>query len=257
MWTTNKPVVNSEAGFRTVLLRAFLDVLFPPLCHICKTFIPDSGPIHLCASCRENLMPVSSPKCTVCGIPFTTENGIDHVCGACATAPKHFVSARAAVRFGGSAQELIHRLKYGKKVHLARPLGLMAANHLDGFLNEAGAELIVPVPLHPRRLKERGFNQSILLAHFLSKSRHIPISRNNLRRIRWTEPQINLPPEDRIKNVRGAFAIRKPELFEGKKLVLVDDVYTTGSTVCECARVLKRAGAGRIYVATVARAVFD
>ncbi len=171
--------------------------------------------------------------------------------------PKPFVSARAAVHFGGPAQELIHRLKYGKKVHLARPLGLMAANHLDGFLNDTGAEMIVPVPLHAKRLKERGFNQSILLAHFLSKSRHIPISRNNLRRIRWTEPQISLSPEDRVKNVRGAFAIRKPELFEDKKLVLVDDVYTTGSTVGECAKILKRAGAGQIYVATVARAVFD
>jgi ComF family protein len=240
-----------------MFFRAVLDILFPPLCHVCKTYIPNSGSIHICAACSEKIIPVSSPKCTVCGIPFNTENGIDHVCGACATASRPYVSARAAVHFAGPAQDLIHRLKYGKKVHLSRPLGLVAVRHLAGFLDETGVEMIVPVPLHPRRLRERGFNQAILLADPLSKSRRIPISRNNLRRIRWTEPQINLSPEDRVKNVRGAFAVRKPELFEGKKLVLVDDVYTTGSTVGECAKVLKRAGAGHVYVATVARAVFD
>jgi predicted amidophosphoribosyltransferase len=180
-----------------VSFRALLDILFPPLCHLCKAFIPDSGAIHLCASCGEKVIPVHSPKCTVCGIPFKTENGIDHVCGACAAAPRPFVSARAAVHFSGSTQELIHMLKYGKKVHLTRPLGLMAVNYLGGFLRETGVEMMVPVPLHPRRLRERGFNQSVLLANFLSKRMHIPISRDNLQRIRWTEPQINLSPEDR------------------------------------------------------------
>ncbi len=170
---------------------------------------------------------------------------------------RSFVSARAAVHFGGPAQELIHRLKYGKKGHLSRPLGLLTVHHLGGYLDETGVEMIVPVPLHPRRLRERGFNQAILLADFLSRSRRIPISRNNLRRIRWTEPQVNLSPEERMKNVRGAFAVRRPELFRDKKLLLFDDVYTTGSTVSECAKVLKRAGAGEVHVATVARAVFN
>ncbi len=240
-----------------MFFRALLDILYPPLCHVCRTFIPDDGTMHLCDSCSGKIIPVISPKCTVCGIPFNTENGLDHVCGACATVKRPFVSARAAVRFGGPAQELIHRFKYGKKVHLSRPLGLLTVQHLSGFLEETGVEMIVPVPLHPRRLRERGFNQAVLLADFLSRSRRIPISRNNLRRIRWTEPQVNLSPEDRIKNVRGAFAVRRPELLEGKKLLLVDDVYTTGSTVSECAKVLKRTGAGEVHVATVARAVFD
>ncbi len=236
---------------------ALLDILYPPLCHVCRTFIPGSGPIHLCVACSGKIVPVSSPKCPVCGMPFHTENGIDHVCGACATTSRPYVSARAAVRFGGPPQELIHRLKYGNKVHLSRPLGLIMVQHLAGFIDETGVEMIVPVPLHPKRLRERGFNQAILLADFLSRSRNVPISRNNLRRIRWTEPQINLSHADRITNVRGAFSVRKPELFENKKLVLVDDVYTTGSTVSECAKVLNRAGADKVYVATVARAVFD
>ncbi len=239
-----------------MFFRALLDILYPPVCHVCKTFIPDPGSIHLCAACSEKIIPVISPKCPVCGMPFNTENGIDHVCGACATTSRPFISARAAVRFGGPAQELIHRLKYGKKVHLSRPLGHITVRHLGGFLDETGVEVIVPVPLHPKRLRERGFNQAILLADFLSRNWHIPISRNNLRRVRWTEPQVNLSPEDRVKNVRGAFAAKEPLLFENRKIVLVDDVYTTGSTVSECARVLKRAGADKVYVVTVARAVF-
>ena len=238
-----------------MLFRALLDILFPPLCHVCKSFIPDAGPIHLCHVCTEKITPVCSPMCTVCGVPFRTEQGIDHVCGSCTTTSRPFVSARAAVHFDGPARELVHRLKYGNKVHLSRPLGLMTARHLSSFAAESGVELIVPVPLHPRRLRQRGFNQALLLAEFLAKSWHIPTSRNNLRRIRWTEPQVHLSIDDRAKNVRGAFAVKDPDHFEGKKLLLVDDVFTTGSTVVECARVLKRSGATGIYVATIARAV--
>jgi ComF family protein len=195
--------------------------------------------------------------CTVCGVPFRTEQGIDHICGSCVTTSRPFVSARAAAYFDGPARDLIHRLKYGNKVHLSRPLGLMTARHLSAFAAESGAQLIVPVPLHPKRLRQRGFNQAVLLADFLTKNWHIPTSRNNLRRIRWTEPQIFLSGDERIRNVRGAFAVKYPELFQGKKILLVDDVYTTGSTVAECAKVLKGAGAGEVHVATVVRAVMD
>jgi len=238
-----------------VFFRAFLDILFPPLCHVCKSFIPDAGVMHLCAACREKIVPVGSPLCTVCGIPFHTENGMDHVCGSCADAPKPFMSARAAVHFAGPAQELIHRLKYGKKVHLSRPLGLLATHHLASFIVESGAEMAVPVPLHPGRLRKRGFNQALLLAGFLASGLNLPLSRDNLRRIRRTEPQIHLPVGDRVKNVRGAFAVKDPRRFADKRVLLVDDVYTTGSTVSECSRVLKHAGAAEVYVATAARAV--
>jgi ComF family protein len=240
-----------------VLLKALLDILFPPLCHVCKAFIPNAGPIHLCGACMEKIRLVCSPMCSVCGVPFRTEQGIDHICGSCATTSRPFASARAAACFDGPARNLIHRLKYQNKVHLSRPLGLMTAQHLSAFAGESGVELIVPVPLHPRRLRQRGFNQALLLAGFLTKSWHIPTSRNNLRRIRWTEPQIHLSGDERIRNVRGAFAVKNPLIFQGKKLLLIDDVYTTGSTVAECARVLKGAGAGEVHVATVARAVMD
>jgi len=117
------------------------------------------------------------------------------------------------------------------------------------------ADFIVPVPLHRKRLKERGFNQAQLLGRVLAKHWRINLSVHNLRRVRWTEPQIGLCAADREQNVRGAFQVADPVQFEGRRLLLLDDVYTTGSTVGECARTLKRAGAEEVRVVTVARAL--
>jgi ComF family protein len=239
-----------------LLFRALLDIFFPPLCLACKSFVPDSTEILLCAACREKIIPIQPPLCPVCGIPFHTEHGMNHDCGECATTHRPFTAARSAVVFDGPAKELIHRLKYGKKTHLSRPLALLTARRVAPFITESGAELVVPVPLHRKRLRQRGFNQSVLLAGALAKSWHLPMSRNNLRRTRWTEPQISLSVADRTKNVRGAFAVKDPTQIKGKRILLVDDVYTTGSTVTECAKVLKNIGAKEVYVATVARAVF-
>jgi ComF family protein len=238
-----------------LLFSALLDIFFPPLCLACKSFVPDSAEILLCAACREKIIPIQSPMCVICGIPFHTEQGMDHTCGECATTHRPFAAARSAVIFDGPAQELIHRLKYGKKTHLSHLLALLTARRVALFITESGAELVVPVPLHRKRLRQRGFNQSVLLSVVLAKSWHLPISKNNLRRIRWTEPQIHLAVADRMRNVRGAFAVKDPTQIEGKRLVLVDDVYTTGSTVTECARVLRNAGAKEVYVVTIARAV--
>lgn len=238
-----------------MFLRALLDTFFPPLCHVCRGHVPDAGELHLCRACRDRNPPIGSPLCPVCGLPFATEGGIDHPCGHCLATPRPFEAARSAVRFEGPVQELIHRFKYGNKVHLSRPLGLITADALSGFVPAGGADFIVPVPLHRRRLQERGFNQSQLLGRVLSKRWLIPLSVHNLRRIRWTEPQIGLSADDRRRNVRGAFQVADPSRFRGGRLILLDDVYTTGSTVSECARTLKAAGAGEVLVVTVARAV--
>jgi ComF family protein len=238
-----------------MFLTAFLDILFPPLCHVCRTFVPGQEEIHLCGVCRAKVAPIHSPLCPVCGAPFATENGIDHPCGQCLTARPPFIRARSASRFEGTVQELIHRFKYGKKIHLARPLGLLTARALADFAGEAAPDLIVPVPLHCKRLRERGFNQSQLLGRVLGKQWSVPLSVNNLRRVRWTEPQVGLPAPERERNVRSAFAVSDPAHFKEKRLLLIDDVYTTGSTVEECARTLKRAGAAEVWVITVARAI--
>jgi len=238
-----------------MFFKAFLDILFPPLCHVCRCFLAEPTEIHLCDGCREKIIPVSSPLCLICGLPFATENGSDHTCGQCLTTRRPFTGARAAARFEGPLQELIHRFKYGKKVHLSRPLGLLTAAALGDVPPAFSADFIVPVPLHRTRLRERGFNQSQLIGRVLAKSWKIPLSVNNLRRIRWTTPQTGLSAAERERNIRGAFSVARPDRFIDKRLLLVDDVYTTGSTVTECAKTLCRYGAKEVYVVTVARSV--
>jgi len=238
-----------------MFFKAFLDILFPPLCHVCRCYLSNPTDIHLCDGCREKILAVSSPLCTICGVPFATENGIDHPCGHCLTTRRPFAGARAAARFEGPLQELIHRFKYGKKIHLSRPLGLLTATALGDFHPARSADYIVPVPLHRKRLRARGFNQSQLIGQVLAKSWGIPLSVNNLRRIRWTDPQTGLSAAERERNIRGAFAVVAPNRLAGKRLLLVDDVYTTGSTITECAKYLLQSGAKEVHVVTVARSV--
>lgn len=238
-----------------MLLKAFLDIIFPPLCHGCKAFIPDAGDIHLCESCLDGSAFVASPHCTICGLPFLTEGGTNHLCGGCIEAPPPFAAARAAMLFDGPVRELIHRFKYGNKVQHSRPLGLLTAQRLGEFAAGCAADLLIPVPLHLKRLRQRSFNQAVLLGEHLAKQWRIPLSRDNLRRIRWTEPQISLSAAERRENVRGAFAVRDTASVRNRRVILVDDVYTTGCTVAECAKTLSKGGAAAVFVVTVARAM--
>lgn len=235
------------------LLAPIAELLFPPICPLCREYIPRAGEVQLCPECRAKALPLLSPKCSCCGLPFKSPVGADHLCGPCITNPAPFSSARAALLFEGSTRELVHQFKYGKRVLLRRPLALLAALYLDEFAGAFGADLIVPVPLHSRRVRQRGFNQAILIGEIFSQRWNVPLTRNNLRRIRWTEPQVNLGAAERAANVRGAFALSDAEEIAGRRIFLVDDVYTTGSTVKECCRVLLKGGAAEIAVLTVAR----
>jgi len=219
-------------------LRALLDLLFPPLCHACRSFIPQAGELLICPGCLDKVDFVLSPLCTVCG--------------AClAHPPLH--SCRAAAMLAGPVQELIHRFKYGGRVHLAQPLGVLTAAALMDFGREARPELIVPVPLHRKRLRQRGYNQSQLLGKVLEKQWGAPLEIGNLRRVRWTEPQTGLDAGDRVSNVRGAFAVKDAGRLKGKRVLLVDDVLTTGSTMRACAEALREAGVAAVCAVTVAR----
>ncbi|MBC8017447.1 MAG: ComF family protein [Verrucomicrobia bacterium] len=233
---------------------AALDFLFPPLCHVCRTFIPDAGPLHICSICRERLPPIASPLCVVCGFPFIGV-GEDHTCGKCITSHHHFDAARAALVHEAASRDLIHAFKYRNKTHLRRPLALLTIERLTEFVRLRAPDLIIPVPLHRKRLRSRGFNQAVLLGEIFSSHWGIPLDRHNLRRIRWTEPQVNLSARNRRANVKGAFSIQNAGLVYGRRVLLVDDVLTTGSTVEECAQMLKSVGAVDVTVITVARAL--
>jgi ComF family protein len=237
------------------MLKAFLDILFPPRCHFCKEIIPEADDLHLCARCLGACEVIRSPLCKRCGVPFYTDVGEDHLCGRCIDRTPPFTAARAAALFDGPIKELIHSLKYNRRVQHRRPLAQLAVRRLDLFVAESRADLVIPVPLHVKRLRQRGFNQAVLLGEIVAREWGLPLLRRNLRRIRWTEPQINLSLTERAANVRGAFSVSEPILIRDKRIILVDDVYTTGSTVSECSCVLTDAGASEVFVVTIARAI--
>lgn len=248
--------------------QAFLDAIFPPKCLICGAFdglVPDDkvsfdSPAHVtasyfCEACRKGLIPIASPFCSKCGLPFISREGEDHTCSECLVEEKYFRRARAFGVYDGSLMEAIHRFKYAKRVSFSRPLSALVREAFFRFWDVNSIDLIVSVPLHMKRLRERGFNQSFLLIRRWAKQEGLPFDGLTLSRSRWTEPQTALSRKERQKNIKGAFAVKDPEKIVGQKILLVDDVYTTGSTVNECARVLMEAGAEFVDVLTLARAV--
>jgi len=234
------------------LFGALLDVILPPICHICHSFIPNAGTLHICPSCHDSLPLVSSPLCSLCGIPFAGVGG-DHRCGACTVQPPHFDAALAHFLYEGPIRELIHAFKYNKNTHLRYPLALLALEGISGVPADYNLNLIVPVPLHRSRLRQRGFNQAVLLGRVLSRRLALPMVPDAIARTRATEPQIELSAAERRVNVRGAFSVKSSERIAGKRILLLDDVMTTGSTMNECAKELKRAGASAVFAVTIAR----
>ena len=231
---------------------ALLDVILPPICHICRSFIPNAGTLHICQTCRDIMPIVSSPICPKCGIPFIG-TGSDHRCGQCMTNPPHFDTARAHFLYEGPIRDLIHSYKYNQKTHLRNPLALLTLEGLSAFLKSQNLHLIVPVPLHRSRLQQRGFNQAVLLGRTISHYLSLPMLPDVLVRTRPTEPQIDLSSAERRLNVKGAFTVFKPDQIASKRILLLDDVMTTGSTMDECAKELKKAGADAVIAATIAR----
>jgi len=230
-----------------------MDIFFPPLCHRCKEPITTVTDTKLCTKCLSDVFPIRFPICKSCGRPFLTENGEDHLCSDCVLKPQPYEAARAALIFKGSIKDIIYKFKYQYKVHLRRSITAISAEYLDKFVADFAPDILIPVPLHKKRLRKRGFNQAILIGEIFAKRWDIKMSRNNLKRIRWTEPQVNLPASQREKNVLGAFALKTPALIADKRVLLFDDVYTTGSTVKECSKVLVKSGAASVAVVTIAR----
>lgn len=235
------------------LANALLDLALPPRCHLCRSFIPAAGPVHLCNDCRDSLPVLSSPCCSSCGRPFDGA-GDDHPCGACLHHPPPWEAARAALLHEGGCRDLIHAFKYRHRFHLRRSLALLTAERLSGFAAASRADLLAPVPLHPRRLRQRGFNQSLLLAEVLGSLWQLPLQRQLLQRTRYTTSQTELTAEQRAANLRNAFVAADTAAIDGKRVLLVDDVFTTGATLAECSRCLLQAGAAAVCCVTVARA---
>jgi ComF family protein len=243
-------------GFaRTPTLRrwgvSILDVVLPPRCLACGTGVTAAG--TLCAECWRTITFLGAPCCACCGLPFDFAIGEATLCGSCARSPPPFARARAAFRYDENSRRLVLAFKHGDRLHLAPPFG--AWMRRAGAELMAEADLLVPVPLHWTRLFARRHNQAAILAHAIRAAGGPAVGADVLLRRRRTPPQGKRNAAARERNVRGAFAVKPGRDVSGKHIVLIDDVFTTGATVGECAKALRRAGARQVDVLTLARTV--
>lgn len=238
-----------------------VDWLYPPRCRACGGIIHGRDAEVFCPLCWSQIRFVSHPLCNICGRPFPDASGEDHLCASCLAQPPHFERARSWACYSREEnsedplRHVVQRFKYGRKVSLGKPLGRLLAQGARCFLAESDIDLIIPVPLHPKRLRWRGFNQAVLLARQVSRAHHLPLDPFVLCRGKETPPQTQLTEIERRKNMRGAFMLSAKKSVHGRRLLLVDDVYTSGATVNECSRTLKAGGAKQVYVLTLARTV--
>lgn len=256
-------VAPARTGRAAALLRGAwrfaLEIVYPQFCKACGERLFDLENGFFCATCWEHAERIQPPHCTRCGKPHTHMIGFvirdNFPCADCNDKPNpHLTAIRAAAVYEGAIEEAVKLLKFHGRVRVARPLGEIMSEFAAANMETAAYTRIIPVPLHKVRERERGFNQSLLLAQEILPAFPNATLDTQLSRIRPTLTQSKLRGDYRHANVRGAFAYLGPDL-KGARVLLIDDVVTTAGTVAECARILKRAGAARVDVLAAAMAV--
>jgi ComF family protein len=234
-------------------LRILLDTVLPARCPACRVIV--DGDDRFCAACWQQLAFITAPLCARCGAPFEHDMGPAAECAECLASPPRYDSARAALAYGGPARDVILGLKHGDRQHLARLMARAMARAAGPLLDPAARPLLVPVPLHWTRLWQRGANQAALVAGALHRQTGAELALLALTRARATPVSRGLGRAARAKNVRGVFRVTDRERVARRRILLIDDVLTTGATAEACARVLRRAGAAEVHVLTFARVV--
>ena len=231
-----------------------LDLLYPAACHLCEVKLSEGR--HLCAACSDNLNYIEPPFCSHCGECYDGDIDTQFICPNCHQLQFDFDFALAALHSEGGGRELVHDFKYMRQIHLARDLAELTEKALEDsrFQPYLDDGLLVPVPLYWMRQRKRRFNQAEEIAKKLSASTKIPFC-NALKRTRNTQTQTRFSRAKRLENLASAFALKKryTALIKGKHIILLDDVFTTGSTANECAKALVQAGAKKVAVLTVLR----
>lgn len=230
--------------------KKIIDLILPPRCLICGKVINNDN--SLCPDCFKNINFIIKPYCICCGKPLSYGEAQSLKCPTCLNKKTLFRFCRSAVKYDDASKKLILDFKFLDHLENKKLLSnwlLMAGK--DIF--DAGIDLIVPVPLHFTRLLKRKYNQSAVIANQLSKLSQIPADYTSLKKIKRTAPQISCNGKQRLNNVKKAFCVINAEKIKGKRIVLIDDVYTTGSTLKECAKALKKAGAKSVDALTIAR----
>ncbi len=228
-----------------------LNLFLPPACLLCGKLLPStSDQQYICISCQGTMPSLGDAHCILCCRPFPKATST-HLCGPCLKRPPHFSKVHAACAYQDGTKEAIHRLKYRNQVTLAKPLGEILGQAVSIAENDLLPDCIVPVPLHPSRLKDRGYNQALEIARPLAHKFQIPIDNKLLQRSRKTAQQQGLSAIERRNNLRNAFTLTASA--STRKILLIDDVMTTGETVRECCRILNLGGAKDVQVAVVGR----
>lgn len=235
------------------VLHDISSVIFPPQCLGCaEILIPGDNRIF-CFACQTKVNFINGAICSVCGISFPDSPSPGHLCGDCLEKKPLFSLARAVFSCESIILEAIHRFKYHRDLAVGETLASLMADFSFPDVNFADYTMIMPVPLHIKRLRERGFNQSLILARALGKKHKILIDFSLLKRRRFTESQTGMNKDERRRNISGAFEVTAPEKIAGQNIILVDDVFTTGATANECAKTLLKAKAEKVAVLTLAR----
>ncbi|BBO72574.1 amidophosphoribosyltransferase [Desulfosarcina alkanivorans] len=255
-------------GAFTGWLHCVADALFPARCVDCGRLfhhmaatpgITDAGSAamdpYFCPGCRGRWTAVASPLCSRCGLVFKGRAGEDHLCGRCLDRPGAFTRARAAGIYDQTLRTAIHALKFKGQVRLAAPLGVLLFDTFRRYWTAGDIDMVAPVPLHRNRFRRRGFNQAYLLVRRWTLPAGTDVVRDLLVRDRATAPQTGLDRRQRRMNIKNAFSVNRPGQSAGKRVLLVDDVLTTGATADACAGVLIQDGARRVDVLTLARAL--
>jgi ComF family protein len=236
------------------LYQDLLDFFFPPLCISCdERLLPDEE--YYCGTCYRDFEYVPQPLCVVCGAPLGNRVIERDVCPDCPPKPIYFDRARAPLLYDGPVVPGVIAMKFNHRLEMAEYFGRILFYYLKTELKEEAFDCIVPVPLHPRRYLQRGYNQAEEMGTMLSGNMGIPLLPELMQRIRNTPPQTRLEHSQRRKNVMDAFEVVYPDPIRDKDILLLDDVYTTGSTLNACAGALKAAGARKVTALTLCRAI--
>lgn len=238
-------------------LRKILDFVFPQNCICCEGKITQ-GEHFLCTPCRGDIGFIRQPHCFHCWVPADLSYAYPHeefVCGDCRKNPFQFDQARSLGFYDTVLRTTIHHFKYRKQMGVLAEMDLLLEKYFQENPGFCQGFTVSPIPLHFNKMKERGFDQAFLIARQVARILKLPLEGGLLRRVKATSPQATMTRTERAQNIKGAFEINRPECVLGKNILLVDDVFTTGATVNEAAKILKKKGAGKVYVFTLGRVV--